>query len=82
MAGYIIAAKIGGIAAGALLVGTGAGLGLWWFEEAVQNETRARPWLIPVVGGIAATGIAAYVMSNKMGGMGGGGIGGLLGINT
>lgn len=60
------AARIGGISGVAVLGGIGSGLLIWWAEDSVKNEIQDKPWLLPLVGGVAGAAVAGFMAGNRV----------------
>lgn len=57
------AVQIAGIGGGSLAIGAAAGLAAWWAQDAVQSQINSKPWLIPVLVGVAATGVSIWMFA-------------------
>lgn len=55
--------RIAGIGGGSLAIGAASGLAAWWAQDAVDSQIRDKPWLIPVLVGVAATGVGIWMMT-------------------
>lgn len=55
--------KIAGLGAGSVVIGVGSGLAAWWLEEAIDNQIRQMPWLLPVLVGTAAMGVSFWFLA-------------------
>ena len=53
---------LGGTAVTPMIVGTAAGLGAWWLQDAIAQQIQAKNWLIPVVAGVGGFGVTGYFM--------------------
>lgn len=57
--------KVGGLAGSAVLVGVASGLVAWYLENALSSQINAKPWLLPVLGGLAGAGATVAVVVLK-----------------
>jgi hypothetical protein len=56
------ALKIGAYVSGPVLLGVAGGLALWFVEDAVKDQIDDKPWLLPVIGGVAIGGLGAFIL--------------------
>lgn len=55
--------KIAGIGGGSLTLGVVSGLATWWAQEAVDSQIRDKPWLLPLLVGVAGTGVGIWLFT-------------------
>lgn len=56
------ALKIGTYVGAPVLIGTAGGLLTWWFEDALSAQIQEKAWLLPIIGGLATGGLAAFIL--------------------
>jgi hypothetical protein len=62
----LLASDIFGIGAPVVLMGAGAALATWFLEDAVKDQIGSKPWLLPVVAGVAGMG-AGFLVGPSLG---------------
>jgi hypothetical protein len=56
--------RLAGMGVGTVVIGTAAGLGTWWMQDAIDTQIKDKPWLLPLLAGFAGVGASLWMFGS------------------